>query len=328
MVTEGRRGARGVLAFFFFAGNVGSMRTHLFVVVSLSALPVHAQAAPRQPARADSTVVILLGTGVPVPDPNRAGPSTAIVVGNRLFIVDAGSGIERRLSAAGLSNTRFEAVFITHLHSDHVLGYSDLIFTSWIFGRETPLRVFGPPGLKRMTDHLVAAFSEDIDVRTNGYERNTPNAYRVRAREVKPGVIYDSAGVRVTAIPVLHGNWKYAYGYRFDTPTRSVVISGDTRESDAIARAAEGVDVLVHEVVSLPSLRQPPGAFGGDIQRYMRTFHTPDTKLGELAAKAKPNLLVRTHLVPVYVADSVFIKGIRSGGFTGKIAVGHDLDRY
>jgi ribonuclease Z len=143
------------------------MRYQFLIALSLLAAPAYSQSAARQSPRADSTVVILLGTGVPVPDPDRAGPSTAIVVGKRLFIVDAGSGIERRLSAAGLSNTDFEAVFITHLHSDHVLGYSDLIFTSWVFGRETPLRVFGPPGLRKMTDHLIAAFSEDIDVRTS-----------------------------------------------------------------------------------------------------------------------------------------------------------------
>jgi len=276
----------------------------------------------------DSTLVVLLGTGTPVPDPNAAGPATAVVVGNRLFIVDAGAGVERRLSAAGLSNTNIEGVFITHLHSDHVLGYSDLIFTSWVFGREKPLRVFGPPGLKRMTDHLIAAFAEDIDVRTNGFEYAVPNGYKVRAREVKPGVIYDSAGVRVTAFPVVHGSWKYAYGYRFDTPGRSVVISGDTRESESLVRAAAGVDVLVHEVVVLSALRQPPGGFGGNIVRYMSSFHTPDKKLGELAARAKPKLLVLSHIVPTGVADSLLIAGIRSGGYTGKLAVGHDLDRY
>ncbi|MFN2602874.1 MAG: MBL fold metallo-hydrolase [Gemmatimonadaceae bacterium] len=276
----------------------------------------------------DSTLVILLGTGTPVPDPNAAGPATAVVVGKRLFIVDAGAGVERRLSAAGLSNTDIEGVFITHLHSDHVLGYSDLIFTSWIFGREKPLRVYGPPGLTRMTDHLIAAFAEDIAVRTNGFEHEAPNGYKVRAREVKPGVIYDSAGVRVTAFPVLHGGWKYAYGYRFDTPGRSVVISGDTRESESLARAAAGVDVLVHEVVVLSALKQPPGGFGGNIIRYMSSFHTPDKKLGELAARAKPKLLVLSHIVPTGVADSLLIGGIRSGGYTGKLAVGHDLDRY
>jgi ribonuclease Z len=304
------------------------MRYHFLIALSLLAAPAHAQAVTREPSRVDSVSVILLGTGTPVPDPSTAGPSTAILVGSRLFVVDAGSGVERRLSAAGLSNTDFEAVFITHLHSDHVLGLSDLIFTSWVLGRSTPLRMFGPPGLGRMTNHLVAAFSEDINIRTTGYEYGTPNGYRVRARDVTPGVIYDSAGVRVTAIQVPHANWKYSYAYRFDTPTRSIVVSGDTRESEAITRAAAGVDVLVHEVVSLPSLRQPPGGFGGDIQRYMRNAHTPDTKLGELAAKAKPGLLVLTHIIPTGVADSVLIKGIRSGGFTGKIAVGHDLDRY
>ncbi len=277
---------------------------------------------------ADTTVVVLLGTGTPVPDPRAAGPSTAVVIGKRLFIVDAGSGVERQLSAAGLSNTDIEAVFITHLHSDHVLGYSDLIFTSWVFGRNRPLRVYGPPGLRRMTDHLIAAFAEDIDIRTNGFEHAVPNGYRVRAREVKSGVIYDSAGVRVTAIPVPHGNWRYAYAYRFDTPSRSVVISGDTRESETLVRAAAGVDVLVHEVVALSALDQPPGAFGGNIVRYMASFHTPDRKLGELAARAKPKLLVLSHIVPTGVADSVLIAGIRSGGYSGKLAVGHDLDRY
>jgi ribonuclease BN (tRNA processing enzyme) len=276
----------------------------------------------------DSTLVVLLGTGTPVPAPHASGPATGVVVGNRLFFVDEGAGAETRLSAAGMSNTDIEAVFITHLHSDHVLGYSDLIFTSWVFGREKPLPVYGPPGLKRMTDHLIAAFAEDIDIRTNGFERAVPNGYKVHATEVKPGVIYDSAGVRVTAFPVLHGSWKYAYGYRFDTPGRSVVISGDTRESESLARAAAGVDVLVHEVVVLSALRQPPGGFGGNIVRYMSSFHTPDKKLGELAARAKPKLLVLSHIVPTGVADSLFIAGIRSGGYTGKLAVGHDLDRY
>jgi ribonuclease BN (tRNA processing enzyme) len=141
-------------------------------------------------------------------------------------------------------------------------------------------------------------------------------------------VIYDSAGVKVTAIPVAHGTMN-AYGYRFDTPTRSIVISGDTRESEAIARAARDVDVLVHEVVVMSALGEaPPHAFGGDINRYMSSFHTPDKKLGELAARANPKLLLLTHVVPTGVADSLVIAGIRSGGYKGKIAIGHDLERF
>ena len=108
----------------------------------------------------DSTIVVLLGTGTPVPDPQSAGPSTAVVVGDRLFIVDAGSGVERRLTAAGFFGHDIEAVFITHLHSDHVLGLSDLIFTSWVFGREKPLRMYGPPGLSRMTEQFMQICQE------------------------------------------------------------------------------------------------------------------------------------------------------------------------
>lgn len=274
----------------------------------------------------DSTVIVLLGTGTPVPDPRASGPSTAVLVGKRLFIVDAGAGIERRLRAANLSNTDFEAVFFTHLHSDHTLGYPDLIFTSWIFGRSTPLRVYGPPGIQPMTNHLIAAFTDDINARTNGLEYAKRNGYRVRARDVRPGVIYDSAGVRVTAFAVTHGLLK-AYGYRFDTPTRSIVVSGDTRESDAVARAASGVDVLVHEVVVVSALGQVPG-FGGDVKRYMTSSHTPANKLGEIAERANPKLLVLTHIIPTGVPDSLVVAGIRSGGFKGRIAIGHDLDRY
>lgn len=298
------------------------------IVLAFCGVAAQSSAQTQRASSADSTVVILLGTGTPFPDPNTAGPSTAILVGKRIFVVDAGTGIMRRLSAAGFVSPPIEGVFITHLHSDHVLGYSDLIFTTWVLGRNKPLQVYGPPGLKRMTEHLIAAFAEDIGIRTNGLEYAAPNGYRVRTHEIKAGVIYDSGGVRVTAIPVPHGNWAYAYAYRFDTPTRSIVISGDTRESEALARAAAGVDVLVHEVVSLSSLQQPPGGFGGNIARYMSSFHTPDKKLGELAARAKPKLLVLSHIVPSGVADSVLIAGIRSGGYTGKLAVGHDLDRY
>jgi ribonuclease Z len=296
----------------------------------LAAGPALAQ-SPRAPTPtpASGTVVVLLGTGVPLPTPQASGPATAIVVGARLFLVDAGPGVERQLAAAGLPIDGAEATFITHLHSDHTVGLPDLIFTSWVMGRTQPLALYGPPGLRHMTDHLIAAYAEDIDVRTNGLEHETPGGYRVAVHEVAPGVVYDSAGVRVTAIAVSHGSWRYAFGYRFDTPDRVVVVSGDTRPSDALVQAATGADVLVHEVYAAANVRPRPRPGGDDWPRYMREFHTSDSELGAIALKANPKLLVLTHIGRRYGAtDSALVAGVVRGGFHGRIAAGHDLDRY
>ncbi len=276
----------------------------------------------------DTAVVVLLGTGFPRPDPHASGPATAIVMGRRVFLIDAGPGVERQLAAAGLPIDGVEATFITHLHSDHTLGYPDLILTSWVMGRRRPLEVYGPPGLQAMTDHLLAAYAEDIQVRTEGLEREPPAGYRVSVHEVGPGVIYDSAGVRVTAVPVLHGSWKYAFGYRFDTPHRVIVVSGDTRPAPALIEAARGADVLVHEVYYAENIRAEARP-GGDLwPQYMKDFHTSDIELGALAARVRPKLLVMTHVLRYGASDSALLARVRKGGYTGPAAVGHDLDRY
>ena len=282
------------------------------------------------------TSVVLLGTGMPRPDPQASGPATAIVVGKRVFVVDAGPGVERQLAAAHLPIAGVDALFITHLHSDHTLGYPDLIFTSWVMGRHLPFLVYGPPGIQQMTNHLIAAYGEDIGIRSQGLEHESPGGYKVTVHEVTlagnaaPAVIYDSGGVRVTAIPVPHGSWRYAYGYRFDTPGRVVIVSGDTRPSDALRQAAAGVDVLVHEVYSADELRRSAqtGNEKPDWPRYMHEFHTSDVELGALAASAAPKLLVLSHIVRRGATDSSLLAGVRAGGFAGHAVVGHDLDRY
>jgi ribonuclease BN (tRNA processing enzyme) len=297
----------------------------VWIVVALL-IPVSAQT----PAESTEphTQIILLGTGTPYPDPNASGPATAVVVGKRVFLFDAGAGVMRRMNAAGLPISGPEAVFITHLHSDHTLGYPDLILTSWIMRRVSPMPVYGPHGLQRMTRHLLAAFAEDIQIRTHGLEREVAGGYRVKVHEIKAGVIYEHDGVRVTAIPVLHGSWKEAYAYRIDTPDRSIVISGDARPSESLVRAARGVDVLVHEVYS-PLHLGPENRPGGKYwPQYMRAFHTSDVELGALAARAKPKLLVLTHIIRMGSTDEELIAGVRAGGFNGPVRVGKDLERY
>ena len=278
-------------------------------------------AAPRE-----STVVVLLGTGTPRPDPEASGPATAIVVGERVYLVDAGPGVERRLAAARLPIDGVTALFVTHLHSDHTLGLPDLIFTSWVMGRTKPLAAYGPHGLRAMTDHILAAWAEDIDVRTNGLEKRTPGGYRVNVHEIGPGVVYDSAGVRVTAFRVEHGTWREAYGYRIDTPTRSVVISGDTKPSENLVRAAAGADVLVHEVY--PATRMAANVTESTRwPAYMRDFHTSDVELGQLAARIRPKLLILSHIIRRGATDEELLAGVRKS-YDGRVVVGHDLERY
>ena len=292
-------------------------------------------AALRRAARRKSTgtSVVMLGTGMPRPDPDCFGPATAVVHDDRVFLFDAGAGVMRRMAAAGLSIRGPEAVFITHLHSDHTLGYPDLILTTWVMGRRTPLQAYGPVGLKKMTKHILAAWDEDIHVRIEGLERQTTSGYKVAAHEFavedgNGGVVYDVDGVRITAIPVLHGNWKQAYGYRIDTPDRSIVISGDTVPTTSILEASRGVDVLVHEVYPQSQVA-PEIRVGGDAwPSYMREFHTSDLELGMLAADAKPKLLVLHHIVRHIEDDDELLESIRVAGFDGDVVVAKDLDRY
>ena len=276
----------------------------------------------------DSAVIITLGTGTPVPNPERSGPATAVVVGRRVFLFDAGPGVMRRVAAAGLPIDGVTAAFITHLHSDHTLGLPDLILTSWVMGRSTPMRLHGPPGLRRMTDHFIEAWAEDTVVRVKGLERGRPGGYRVDVRETNGGVVFDSAGVKVTAIRVPHGEWDFAFAYRVDAPGRSIVISGDTRYSDALERAAVNVDVLVHEVY--PETRvATENRPGGELwPRYLREVHTSDVELGRLAATAKPRLLLLTHVIFMGASEQEVLDGIRRGGFTGRVSIAKDLGRY
>ena len=281
-------------------------------------------------AAAETTTVILLGTGTPVPNSKAQGPATAVLVGRRLFLFDAGPGVMRQMDAAGLPvrGGPVTALFLTHLHSDHTLGLPDLLLTSWVMGRSRPLRIYGPVGTRRMCDHLFSAWSEDIRVRTEGLEHDPPGGYAADVHEIAGGVVYDSGGVTVRAIRVPHGSWKWAFAYRIDTPGKSVLISGDTSPSAALEQAARGVDVLIHEAYPESRLAPEPRPGGEDWVRYMRSFHTSDLELGALAARAGPKRLVLYHIVRMGGSDEELFSGIRAGGFGGITVIAHDLDRF
>jgi len=299
----------------------------LAAALSIGALTPRRSTMGVAQAAIDSTVIVFLGTGTPRPDPTAMGPATAVVVGSRTFLFDAGVGVTRRFTGARIPLPSIAGVFFTHLHSDHTLGYPDLIFTTWTTGRHAPLQVYGPQGLAAMTDAIYTAWREDIDVRTNGLEHLPATGYRVTVHEIAPGVVFDSGGVRITAVPVLHGSWKEAYGYRIDTPDRSIVISGDTRPAASIEQAARGVDVLIHEVH--PQSAELPAESSGTPSRarYLREFHTSDVGLGKLAAAARPKTLVLYHFGAHGSADDEVIATIRAQGYTGRIVIAKDLDR-
>lgn len=290
--------------------------------------PAASRAAGTSASLADSTVVVLLGTGMPRPDPGHQGPATAVVRGDRVFLFDAGPGVERQMAAADLPITGPTALFITHLHSDHTLGYPDLILTSWVMGRSAPLQAYGPPGLRAMTDHLLEAYAEDVRIRSQGLEHENPNSVRVDVQETRGGVVYDSDGIRVTAFRVKHGSWPVALGYRVDTPDRSVVISGDTRYSEEVQRQATGVDVLVHEVYAASAVAPEHRSGGSEWPAYLRAFHTSDRELARLAAAAQPKLLVLTHVLYRNRVEAESGDIIRAAGYRGRVVIGKDLGRY
>ena len=250
------------------------------------------------------------------------------MIGKNVFLFDVGSGVERQLEAAKLPINGVVAAFITHLHSDHTLGYPDLIFTSWVMGRTEPMNVYGPVGLQKMTDHILAAYAEDIDIRIIGLEHESSEGYKIIVHEIKEGVVYDSLGVKITAVWVPHGNWKYAYAYRIDTPGKSIFISGDTNYFEGLIKYANSVDILIHEVYASSKVKPEKREGGDDWPQYLKEFHTSDVELGKLAEKIKPSLLILYHIIRMGATNQELIDGIRKGGYTGKVLIGQDLERY
>jgi ribonuclease Z len=286
-----------------------------------------------QAAPVGKTQVVILGTGTPIANPDRSGPSVAVVVNGAAYLVDFGPGVVRRAAAAArdkhidaLKISNLKIAFATHLHSDHTAGLPDLYLTPAVEGRPGPLELYGPPGIADMAAHIHAAYAKDIAVRTEGLEHGNRNAYKINAHEIKPGLIYQDANVKVTAFAVEHGSWDYSYGYRFDTADRSIVISGDTAPAQKIVAACHGCDLLLHEVYSTVWLQERTPAW----QKYHSTFHTSATALSAIATAARPKQLVLYHQLfrPKDDVDAVLINEMRKAGYKGAVASAHDLDVY
>ncbi len=307
------------------------------VTIFLVAFQPNKQRIPNQPdlkveqsekETVSETKVVLLGTGTPRIDPDRSGPATAIIVNNTAYLVDMGPGVVRRAKSAELGKgitaldpTKLRVVFVTHLHSDHTVGYADLIFTPWTTGRRFPLEVYGPKGMKLMTEYLLKAYSADIETRTNrdGNQRDFPDGHKVNAHDITAGIVYRDSNVTVTAFKTKHA--MESYGYRFDTKDRSIVISGDTNPTDATIEACNGCDVLIHEAHTQAWLKTRPVTF----QEFSSKFHTTTPELSQLATRARPKLLILYHYNGL--SDEEILNDMRSH-YKGHFVIGRDLDVY
>ncbi|MFM1794042.1 MAG: hypothetical protein RL642_427 [Bacteroidota bacterium] len=274
------------------------------------------------------TKLVLLGTGTPFADPERSGPSLAIVVNDQSYIVDCGPGVVRRASSMSktfpaLAASQLKKLFITHLHTDHTVGYADMIFTPAVLDRNAPLEVYGPKGIKSMTNHLLKAYKKDIDVRLKGLEMGDKAAYVVNTHEIKPGLIYQDELVKVYAFEVSHGNWDHAYGYRFETPDKVIVISGDATYSQSLIDNAKDCDILVHEIFSQKGLDKREERW----KKYHSTFHTSPAQLGNIANQVKPKLLVLSHILFFKESKETLMEEIKQH-YNGTVVMGNDLDIF
>jgi ribonuclease BN (tRNA processing enzyme) len=285
---------------------------------------------PLRPASRSGTRLILLGTaGGPRPRATRASPAQVIIANESAYVIDCGNGVARQLVAAGVPLRSIRSVFVTHHHSDHNADYGTLLLLAWTAGLMTPVDTWGPPPLEHITDTFFEMSATDIEARRRDEDRQELRPL-VRVHELRAGGrVVEDANVKVTATVVDHPPMTLAFAYRFDAPDRSIVISGDTRRSEALVALARGADVLVHEAMIAAGVDRlvanVPNA--SDLKRSILSHHTTAEDAGRVAQAAGVKTLVLSHLVPAEdptISDDVWIEAARRH-FRGRVILGRDL---
>jgi ribonuclease BN (tRNA processing enzyme) len=274
--------------------------------------------------------LVLLGTaGGPRPRATRSAPAQAVIVGDRVYVIDCGDGVARQMTLAGIPLDSIRGVFITHQHSDHTADYGNLLLIAWTAGLRTRVDCFGPKPLVEMTKLFFAMNAADIDTRIKDEGRVALQPL-IHVREVaERGVIFEDDYVRVSAALVDHPPVVPALAYRFDAAAGSVVISGDTRFSENLIALAKGADVLVHEVMLeegvdrlIRNVRNAP-----NLKRSILAHHTSAEDVGRVAAAAGVKKLVLSHFVPAedsQLPEHAWIEPARRH-YDGPIVAGTDL---
>ena len=276
-----------------------------------------------------STKLIVLGSGTPNPNPSRSGSAYAVIINDKPYLVDFGPGIVRSAAALSpewggniksMSVKNLEYAFLTHIHSDHTAGLADLILTPWIMGREKELKLFGPIGLDKMARLILEAFEDDINYRIYGTQPSNKVGYKYKFQLLSEGLVFKDENVTIEAFKVPHGDFNDAYGFRFTSADKVIVFSGDTGPSEALKEFAMGADILVHEVYSNAGLLKK----SKDWQKYHRGHHTSTFEVGEIASKAKPKLLLLSHILFWGSTPEEILNETRTT-YDGQIKIAEDL---
>lgn len=306
-------------------------------IIALAGLSVANAEEGATEAHTPETHVVMLGTGTPVINPDRSGQAIAIVVGKQVYLVDFGAGLVKQFAAAQEAGfdgwptdpafpTFIKHAFLTHLHWDHTVGLPELLLRPWTRKRDEPMDIYGPPGTQSMVDHVLEAYTADIHERLYGSEPANTDGYKANVNEIKsPGVIYKDDLVTVKAFEVKHGSWPRgtAFGYRFETPDRVIVLSGDTSYFPDLVDHYRGADVLIHEVVSMQGLKKLPEKWQG----YMLDAHTTTDQLAKIANEVQPGILVLNHALSFKTPVSSIVDEIEAR-YDGNSVLAEDLDVY
>lgn len=257
-------------------------------------------------AEEQQTRVVTLGTSTPSPNPFRLGPSGLIIAGDTPYLIDAGVGVLRglaKLAAAhemrymdSVAPKKLTHLFLTHLHSDHVVGLPDLILSPWIFGRSEPLQIFGPPGSKNLVEKIIEAYEVDINERLNGPEGANKTGYHVEVHEIDEGMVFQNSDIKVQAFAHEHG-YLTNFGFRFETEDRSIIWAGDGKLEEEHIPVCHRADLMVTELCTVENLGNAPwgGVSEEEKERIIWAYHIKPAELADFAQKAEIKTVVLLH---------------------------------
>jgi len=268
--------------------------------------------------------ITLLGTGCPQVSPRRLGPASLVRAGGQTFVVDCGSGVTQRLVEAGSSGAAIDALLLTHLHSDHLVDLYQLIVSGWHQGRDRPLRILGPRGIRSFAEATMAVWQREREQRIAWECRPSTAGLELELVEFEAGTIWDADGVRITAFEVDHRPVVPAFGFLFETTACRLAFSGDTTVCDNLVRAAAGVDLLVHECFFHEAMLARRGGRADRGLANVAAYHTLSTQVGKVATRAGARMLLLNHFVPVEFDHDALLREVRAD-YRGPVVIGEDL---
>jgi len=268
--------------------------------------------------------VALLGTGCPQVHTRRYGPASLVRHGEKHFLIDCGSGVTQRLVGAGTSGAALDALLLTHLHSDHLVDLYQLIVSSWHQGRDRPQRIFGPRGTKAFAKATMAAWQSERELRIQWECRPSTAALELEVVEFEEGTVWQADDLRISAFLVDHRPVEPAFGFLFETDECRIAFSGDTTVCDNLVRAAQGVDLLVHECFIHQEMLARRGGRSDQGLANVAAYHTPSSAVGKVASRAGERMLLLNHFVPVDFDRAALLAQVRAD-YAGPVIIGEDL---